>query len=61
LKQVAGLEIVGPLPRPYDLVTVFVAAIEAASGKAAEARAFLDYLRTPAAAAAFRDKGLDPA
>jgi molybdate transport system substrate-binding protein len=61
LKQVAGIEIVGPLPPPYQLVTVFVAGIEAASGKAAEAKAFLDFLRTPAAAAVFRDKGLDPA
>jgi molybdate transport system substrate-binding protein len=61
LKQVEGLEIVGPLPQPYDLVTVFVAGIETASGKAKEAKAFLDFLRTPAAAAAFREKGLDPA
>ncbi|MGK4422727.1 hypothetical protein ACSLVQ_31190, partial [Klebsiella pneumoniae] len=34
LKQVAGLSIVGPLPAPYDLVTVFVAGIEKASAKA---------------------------
>jgi len=60
LKQVEGIEIVGPLPAPYDLVTVFVAGIEVASGKAKEAKAFLDFLRTPGAAVVFREKGLDP-
>jgi molybdate transport system substrate-binding protein len=59
LKQVAGIEIVGPLPPPYDLVTVFVAGIETASAKTAEAKAFIDFLRTSAAVAVFRDKGLD--
>src|SRR5881394_1694474 len=39
LKQVAGIEIVGPLPAPYQLVTVFVAGIEKASAKAKEAKA----------------------
>jgi molybdate transport system substrate-binding protein len=61
LKQVGGIEIVGPLPKPYDLVTVFVAGIEKASATAAEARSLLDFLRTPAAATVFREKGLDPA
>src|SRR6185437_490291 len=61
LKQVAGIEIVGPLPTPHALVTVFVAATGKASAKAADAGALVDFLRTPAAAAVFRDKGLDPA
>ncbi|HZY56021.1 MAG TPA: substrate-binding domain-containing protein [Reyranella sp.] len=61
LKQVAGIEIVGPLPKPHALVTVFVAATGKTSTKAAEARALVDFLRTSAAAAVFRDKGLDPA
>jgi molybdate transport system substrate-binding protein len=61
LKQVAGIDIVGPLPAPYQLVTVFVGGIEKASAKAAEGKALLDFLRTPATAAVFRDKGLDPA
>lgn len=60
LKQVPGIEIVGSLPAPYQLVTVFVAGIEKASAKTKEAKAFLDFLRTPAAAAVFRDKGLEP-
>lgn len=61
LKQVDGIEIVGPLPEPYQLVTVFIAAIEKASPRAAEAKGFIDFLRSPASAAVFRDKGLDPA
>ena len=61
LKQVADIEIVGLLPTPYDLVTVFVAGTGKTSAKATEAKALVDFLRTPAAAAVFRDKGLDPA
>jgi molybdate transport system substrate-binding protein len=61
LKQVAGIDIVGPLPPPYGLVTVFVAGIEKTGTQAADARALLDFLRTPAAAAVFRENGLDPA
>jgi len=49
------------LPPPHQLVTVFVAGIERTSGKAREARALIDFLRTPSAAAVFRAKGLDPA
>jgi molybdate transport system substrate-binding protein len=60
LKQVEGIEIVGPLPVPYQLVTVFVASIESSSAKAAEARKLIEYLLMPAAADVFREKGLDP-
>lgn len=61
LKQVPGIEIVGPLPAPYQLVTMFIAGIEKASANVAEAKALLDFLRTPASATVFREKGLDPA
>lgn len=61
LKQVPGIEIVGPLPAPHQLLTVFVAAIERSSTKAAEAKKLIDFLRTPSSAEVFRDKGLDPA
>lgn len=59
LKQVAGLEIVGPLPAPYELVTVFVAGVERESQQANEAKTFLAFLRSPPAVLVFRDKGLD--
>jgi molybdate transport system substrate-binding protein len=61
LLQVAGIEIVGPLPEPYQLVTVFVAGIEKSSTRAKEAKALVDFLRSPTATAVFREKGLDPA
>jgi molybdate transport system substrate-binding protein len=61
LRQIDGIEIVGPLPVPYQLVTVFIAGIEKASSRSKEARALIDFLRTPSAAAIFREKGLDPA
>jgi molybdate transport system substrate-binding protein len=61
LKQVGGIDIVGPLPPPYALVTVFVAGVETASAKPVEAKALIDFLRLPTAIAAFREKGLDPA
>ena len=61
LKQVPGIEIVGALPAPYQLVTVFVAGIEKASAKARDARALIDFLRTRQSMSVFREKGLDPA
>ena len=61
LLQVSGIEIVGPLPAPHQLVTVFVAGIEKASAKAAEARSLIDFLRTAKAAETLRARGLDPA
>jgi molybdate transport system substrate-binding protein len=61
LKQVDGIEILGPLPGALHMVTVFVAAIEKSSANAAEAKKLIDFLRTPASAKVFREKGLDPA
>jgi molybdate transport system substrate-binding protein len=61
LLQVPGIEILGPLPGDLHMVTTFVAGVETASVQAAMAKALIDYLRTPAAAAIFRAKGLDPA
>jgi molybdate transport system substrate-binding protein len=61
LLQVAGIDIVGPLPVPFELVTVFVAGIEKSSAEAKQAKALADFLRSPMAAAVFREKGLEPA
>lgn len=61
LLQVAGIEIVGPLPGDLHIVTHFVAGIETQSKQATLARAFIDLLVSPEATALFRDKGLDPA
>jgi len=55
LLQVAGIEIVGPLPVPYQLVTMFVAGIEKSSPRAKEAKALLEFLRSPTATAVLRE------
>jgi molybdate transport system substrate-binding protein len=60
LLHVSGVEIVGFLPGDLNVVTEFVAAIMAGSKNAATGTALIDSLRSPAAAAVFRSKGLDP-
>lgn len=61
LMGVAGIEIVGPLPPPVQIVTVFSAAIAVASRRAPEVRAFLEFLAAPATAAAKARHGMAPA
>ena len=61
LLHVPGIEIVGSLPGDLHMVTVFVAGVEASSAQPALGRRLIDFLRRPAAAAVFRDRGLDPA
>ena len=47
LKQVAGIEIVGPLPAPYELVTVFVAGDRESEREGERGQDAVDFLRTP--------------
>src|SRR4029453_1166113 len=61
LLQVRGIEILGLLPGDLHMVTVFVACVEASSAEPAAGKALIDFLRSPASAAVFRAKGLDPA
>ena len=61
LLQVPGIEILGLLPGELHMVTVFVACVEASSAESATGQALIDFLRSPASAAVFRAKGLDPA
>lgn len=61
LLQVPGIEILGLLPGDLHMVTVFVAAVEASSAKAATAKSLIDFLHARPAAEIFRAKGLDPA
>lgn len=61
LLQVPGIEILGPLPGDLHMVTVFAAGIEAATARAATAKALIDFLRSPSASEVYRAKGLDPA
>ena len=56
-----GVEPVGPFPGELQNELVFVGAVAATSRNAAAAQAFLDFLRTPEAAAVFKAKGVTPA
>jgi molybdate transport system substrate-binding protein len=60
LKQVRGVEIVGPIPHVLQHPAVFSAGRLAASGKAAQADALLRYLASADAAPALRESGLEP-
>jgi molybdate transport system substrate-binding protein len=60
LLHVAGTEIVGLLPGELNLVTVFAAGIMPKSRNADAAKALIEMLLAPEAAALFRAKGLDP-
>ncbi|MBO0754051.1 MAG: substrate-binding domain-containing protein [Bradyrhizobiaceae bacterium] len=57
----AGAELVGPLPADIQLTMSFGAAVATNAGQAQAALALLKFLATPAAAAVFKAKGLDPA
>jgi molybdate transport system substrate-binding protein len=55
-----GVELAGPFPGDLQQDLVFVGAVAAESKNADAAKAFLDYLRTPEAAAVFKAKGVTP-
>ena len=61
LMHVDGAEIVGLLPGDLNVMTEFAAGITPDSKHADIGKALIGFLRTPAAKAAFRVKGLDPA
>src|SRR5580693_3774647 len=61
LLHVAGVEIVGMLPGDLNLITAFAAGLMPDGKHANVGKALCGFLRSPAAAAAFRAKGLDPA
>jgi len=55
-----GVEIAGPFPPELQNELVLVGALAADTNNADAAKAFLDYLRTPEAAAVFRAQGMTP-
>jgi molybdate transport system substrate-binding protein len=55
-----GVELVGPLPAELQQELVFTAAIAADSKQADAAKALIDYLRTPEAAAVIKAAGMNP-
>ena len=60
LKQVAGIEVVGPIPHELQVPAVFSAGRMAATDKAAQAEQLLQFLRSPEATAVLREAGLEP-
>ena len=61
LMAVPGIDLVGPLPQELQSISVVTAGIFAGSKQAAQARALLEFLATPASSRVFRAKGLEPA
>jgi molybdate transport system substrate-binding protein len=55
-----GVELVGPFPAELQQELVFAAAIAADTQQADAARAFIDYLKTPAAVAVIKAAGMIP-
>ena len=61
LVHIEGIEVLGGLPSPAEIVTVFSAALGARGSEPTEARAFLDFAAGPDATAAKLKQGLQPA
>jgi molybdate transport system substrate-binding protein len=55
-----GVDVVGPLPRDVSAPTGFVGFVSAHAKDPAAAKALLDYLSTPDAAAVYKSKGMQP-
>jgi len=60
LKQIAGIEVIGPIPYELQTAAVFTAGRMVASEKAAQADALLKYLASSEVAPVLRESGLDP-
>jgi len=60
LKQVGGIEVVGPIPHQLQTPAVFSAGRMVASQKADRADRLLHYLASPEVAPVLRDSGLEP-
>ena len=59
LMAVAGIDIVGPLPADVQLMTVFSAGVSTSAKNADGAKALIQFLATPKAAAVMKSKGME--
>jgi len=55
-----GIDLVGPFPAEVQMEVVYTTAPSAGTKEAEAAKAFIAYLRSPAAAAVIRSKGMTP-
>ena len=55
-----GVELAGPFPAELQQELVFAASVAADTKEAAAARAFIEYLTTPAAASVIKARGMNP-
>ena len=60
LKQVAGVELVGPIPLSLQTAAIFTGGRTASSENADQADALLTYLASPEVAPVLRESGLEP-
>jgi molybdate transport system substrate-binding protein len=60
LLPVAGIDIVGPLPAEIQADAIFSAAMPSSTTQPAAAKAFIDYLASPAAAPVIERSGMHP-
>jgi len=60
LKQVAGIEVIGPIPRELQTPAVFSAGRMAASARPAQADRLLQFLASPEVAPVLSESGLEP-
>ncbi|HVW70334.1 MAG TPA: substrate-binding domain-containing protein [Steroidobacteraceae bacterium] len=61
LMTLPGIKVLGPLPPAIQTITIFSGGVSAGCPRPEAARALLNYLKSPAAAAAKRRFGMDPA
>jgi molybdate transport system substrate-binding protein len=61
LMAVPGIQFVGPFPKEVQMITKSAAAVLADAREPAAAKAFLDFLLTPASARVIKAKGHEPA
>ncbi len=60
LKPIAGITLLGPLPAPVQLDTIFAAGVLATSDQKEAARSLVKFLAAPQAATAIKNSGMEP-